>query len=239
MRDVILLLAGLMLSANALSEPKTIAVKGSGQLEIKPDYILVEFDVINTKSVSVKEANSTVDYTTRSILAALEEVGVGEDAITTRGFQLEQEPEYEEECKVSYIPAIGCNFSLKLKEIDNYDKVIKALVESGASNIQRPVGGLLDQVKHERAALKLAIENARPEAEFLADTLGVKFGPVFSIGERSERSNSDVEEVVVLGIRSSIGKYEHLYFNPQPIKVEAKIHLEFEIEEIQGSTDGS
>ena len=230
MRKAILLVVGMLISVSALSESKVIAVKGKGHLEIKPDFILIDFDVINTKAMSVKEANSIVDDATRNVLTALEELGIAKDAVTTYGFQLEQEPEYEEDCKASYIPAIGRNFSLKLREIDKYDKVIKALVESGASNIERPVGGLVDEEAHERAALNQAIENAKSEAKFLADSLGVKLGGISSIGERIVQSNSDVEEVIVTGLRSSIGKYEHLYFNPQPVDIEARIHIEFKID---------
>lgn len=220
----------LLLSASALAEMRTIAVTGKGYYEVKPDVIQIGFDVINTEARSLEEAKLTVDEATKKVIAALIKMGIEKDSITTNGFQLEQEPDYEEDCKISYIPAIGRSFEFKLKNIEKYNDVITALVNYGATNIDRPMGELLDYEKHERQALKLAIDNAKQEAKYLVENLGGKIGKVHSIGQKKVHNKYYFEEVVVTGIRASAGKYEHLHFNPRPVEVNAEIYVEFEIE---------
>lgn len=220
----------LLLSIQLYAEPRIVSVTGQASIEVPADQVLIRFSVINYKIVDINKAKAHVDDIANKVIGELYNLGIKEADITTDGFQLEHDPDYEDDCKSETIPAVGRSFELTLRDLSKYNSVINALVDSGVTDIGSSTTDLSDPKALESKAMKLAIEDARTQATFLAENLGVKLGKPHTIGHRKTASSRYIEEVVVYGVRNSRAKNEYLNFKPAPIEISAQIYVEFELQ---------
>ena len=219
----------LIFPSIALAEKRLVSVTGSATIEVPADIVRIGFSVESRDIADPNEAKGRVDKTANGVLAAVYELGVAKEDITTDGFYLEQNTDYEDECDNSNMPLVGRAFELTLRDLTKYNSVINALVESGISEIDSSRIDVSNRSEIENRAMAQAIRDAKSQAAFLAESLDAKLGAVHKIGHRRTNSSTYLEEVMVSGLRRSSSKYEHLNFSPAPIEVNAGIYVEFEI----------
>lgn len=213
----------------ALAEMRLVSVTGSATIEVPADIVRIGFSVENRDIADTNKAKDRIDELSNRVLGTVYKLGIKEEDITTDGFYLEQDPEYEEECIKSYIPMVGRTFELTLRDLTKYNSIINALVESGISEIDSSRVDVSNRSEIENKAMAQAIKDAKSQAAFLAESLDAKLGAVHKIGHRRTNSSTYLEEVMVASLRSTSNKYEHLNFSPAPIEVNASIYVEFEI----------
>lgn len=219
----------LFLPYIALAEKRLVSITGKAVIEVPADIVRIGFSVESRDIADTKKSKSRVDQVSNGVLAAMYDLGLGEEDITTDGFYLEHSSDYEEECDSSRNPLVGRSFELTLRDLTKYNLVINALVKSGISEINSSTIEVSNRAEIENKAMAKAIENAKSQAALLVEKLDAQLGPVHKIGHRRTNSSPYLEEVIVSGLRRSSNKYEHINFSPAPIKVNASIYIEFEI----------
>lgn len=231
MKQIILFLFLAATSAFAYSDPRVIAIEGSGSFEYPAEMIRIDFSVYNQSDRDIKEAKSKVERASSEIVRSLIDIGINEKDIFSPSFTVDLDDQYDsEDCPKGYVPVVGRDMEVLLRDIKLYRKVIDTLVENGATSIGRVQSEVEDLKKYERSAMLAAIEDAKKQAAFLVENLGGKLGKVHSIREKRVRNRSDIEAIVVTGMRASPRDEIPYSFQPEPVEVSASIYVEFEIE---------
>ncbi len=167
------------------SGPVTISVTGEGEATAIPDIATFNFTV-QAKEADAASAQKKVTETMQKIKDFLKEKGVEDKDINTENLDLS--PWYEEQ---EYVPCTpwGCppyrepkvagyqvnqTVSVKVRKIDDAGAIVGGIGELGAQNISSLSFTIDDETKLVREARDKAIEDAKAEAQKLADKLGVR-----------------------------------------------------------------
>ncbi len=169
-----------------LDQPRSIRVSGEETLHEVPDEAEIVFSVV-TQGEDYGEATNRNSQQMSEVRDYLKENGLGDEDMKTLNFSVS--PRYRETTEnrdrereiIGY--EVENNLKIKFKNLDEIDSLIAGAIDAGANK----VAGLSFSVSNEEElkidARKKAIENAREEAELIADSLGVSVGRVLDYSE--------------------------------------------------------
>jgi uncharacterized protein YggE len=169
----------------------TIAVSGTGILEVEPDKATVSLGV-ETQSDNVAEALAQNSVKMDAVIAALERRGVPKDSIETSYFSIYPVKDYERpgEGIVGY--RVTNAITVELSDLDTVGNVIDTAITAGANRVTNVEFGLTDAKDQElrQEALGEACGDARLKADAIASGLGLKIIGVATAREGSVYTNS-------------------------------------------------
>ena len=231
--QLLLFSAVLTLSTFVFADARIVAIEGKGKFHVDADQIDISISVSNTSISEINLAKQDVERRSSSIVKALLKLGIDEDDVVSPQFRINAQPPFNRGVESErWVPQVSRVIDFEIKNIESYNAVLNALVQHGVTTINSVQPRLVDPKPHERKALELAIENAKKQADFLAESFGSKIKRVHSIGNREYRSDLRMQETLVRGIAAanatdSVDAHE---FKPGPVVVEAVIRVEFELE---------
>jgi uncharacterized protein YggE len=170
----------------------TISVSGKGELFIVPDVATVSFSVVEQKN-TVAEAQQAATAKIDATLAAVRALGVEDKDIKTLDYNAYPRYEYTQSiCTQFSCPPskqiltgyeVRQSILVKVRKIDDAGKVLAAVGTAGASDISGINFIVDDEDAKVREARKLAIDDAKAQAQVLANDLGVELGDIVSFSE--------------------------------------------------------
>lgn len=166
-----------------------LSVTGEGKVDIVPNTATVDVGVRVNKAATVDAAQSQINETNNAIIAAMQTLGIEKQNIKTSNYSIY--PSYDYSSGQDQLVGYDGNvtLSIKSKNADLVSQVIAAATEAGANEIQNTRFEVEDPASYRAEARKKAIENAREEAQKLADDLGIKLGKVVNIVEHTSSGN--------------------------------------------------
>lgn len=175
-------------SAQDETTPALLTVNGDATVEVEPDQAVVRMGVEN-QAPSAREAQSETNRVGEAILAAIEALGVGAEAIQTS--QLQLQPVYEtapsnrgtQQPRVVAYRATN-TVSVSLVDLTRIGPVVDAGIAAGANRIDGIELGLQDDREARRQALVAAVGDARAKAKAIAAALEVDLGRVHEVVEQ-------------------------------------------------------
>lgn len=186
---------------------RTITVKGTGNVSVRPDYIILSMN-IEAKSKTYDLAMSEAAERIEKMQGAAVRVGYRKEDLKTTRFNVQTRYENVKDRQGNYkreFAGYACSYRLKLSfDFDSKQlaKVISAIAECGA----QPEISIAFTVKNpERVSEELLIsatENAKTKAEILCKASGNTLGQLLNIdynwGELNvfSRTRYDVEDCV-------------------------------------------
>lgn len=196
---VILALASLIILNLARAEqadmPAMITVEGTGEVVAVPDVATFSF-AVEAEAETADAAQGQSAEAMNAILSYLSENAIAEEDIETTSYNLY--PRYtfaERVCPMgSFCPpgdrvqdgfTVSQRVTVKVRETEQAGTLIAGVGERGATNISSLRFTVDDTDALEAEARAKAIENARAEAEVLADNLGVRIVKLSSFYENT------------------------------------------------------
>lgn len=181
---LLLLPAGLAAQAGQPAEsPRTIVVSGVGSVEREPDQGVIVVAVESEAPAARAAAEANAARMTQ-LVAALRRANVAERNIRTISYELR--PDYardetgREPARIVGYRAINM-VQVTVDEVARLGGVIDAAIAAGANRVQSIQFQLRDRHAAHLAALAVALQNARREAEALAAAAGERLGPPITI----------------------------------------------------------
>lgn len=195
-----LALVGVLLSpAAATAQERTIAVSGSATLEVPNDAAHVGLSV-SMKRRSRQAALRVVAIRLRRVIATVQTIpGVGAGDIETGAISVRKVNRGDE--PPLYRASEG--ISVILHQPDRAGELISAAIAAGATGTRGPTFFASDPEAAYRSALATAFDQARARAAALAARAGATLGPVISISEGTEISESPMAPVAKPGPRGA------------------------------------
>lgn len=185
----VLLISTLLLSAcgavtlktEPAAQPHTISVTGSSQVVLTPDVAYISIGV-HTEAKDAKEAVASNSSQAQAVTSALTAAGVEAKDIRTTNFSIYPQQKYGpngEDLGITF--AVDNTVYVTIRDLTKIGDLLDAAVAAGANNVY----GISFDVQNKDAALaegrQKAMEDARTQAEQIAQAAGVTLGAVSSI----------------------------------------------------------
>jgi len=160
---------------------RQISASGSGRVYLTPDVAYVNISV-NTKSEKVADALKDNNTLAQAVASALKEMGVEEKDIQTTAFNVYPQQEFGPNGEVTRnLYMVDNTVYVTVRDLTKLGQLLDAAVRAGANNINGIQFDVLDKEKAMAEARRMAVENARKQAEELAAVAGVQLGALQSL----------------------------------------------------------
>lgn len=223
------------------SETPTIIVTGEGSSEANPDLFVVDAGVHGQGPSQTAALRQLAEAQARLLHEWPRLDGLMEARVTTGNITIE--PRRDPDCENNARNDEGCpvlgymaysGVILTGAPAERAGDAVSLASDLGATTARLDEYVLSDRGALRERANRAAFEDARRQAELLADASGRRLGRIVRIQDPSAaRYNaadeaSQIEEVVVVGSRARPAV--SIEAAPEPVRVEARITVVFEIE---------
>ena len=164
---------------------RTITVKGTGSVSIKPDYVVLSM-ALETRSDNYEKAMREASIKIDELKSVIEGMGFEKDCLKTTDFNVSAEYE-NKKCDGTYQRIFSgwvvrhhlrLSFDLDTKALSRALVTVAACIADPELSVSFTVKNPADV---NEALLKSAAENARKKAEILCKASGVTLGSLISI----------------------------------------------------------
>jgi uncharacterized protein YggE len=167
--------------ANNIVPSRTVNVTGNGKVYLAPDVAYV-FIGVHSQAENVGEALSQNNSKALAIANTIKELGVEDKDIQTSSFNIFPQQQYTPEGQLSgTIYMVDNTVNVTVRDLTILGNLLDAVVRAGANSINGINFDVLDKTAAITEARKLAIEDARSQAQELAAAAGVELGNLTSI----------------------------------------------------------
>jgi len=190
----VLLISGVLLVAAAIAgvaqpgkggaantSTTTITVTGNGTANATPDKASFNFGV-QVNGLTAAEALNKDSQQAQSIVDALKNAGIPASDIQTTSVSLWPQTSNDGQTITGYQASNSVSVTTK---IDKAGSLVDAAVGAGANNVDGPSLSVGDQSTFYAKALKLAVEDAKTQAQAIAAASGLTLGGVVHISNES------------------------------------------------------
>jgi len=181
------LLAGLLAGATlpvatALADepfPRTVSVSGQGEVSAEPDLAHVTLGV-QARRPTMAEARKEVATTVDRVLALCKDLKVDPKYVNATRVQVQPDYSWDERNRkqvlLGYI--VSRQVQVELRDLEQLGPLIERAVSAGVNQVSDPALDSTQRKQLERQAMTLAVQDARLNAETLAQAAGVGLGAV-------------------------------------------------------------
>lgn len=165
-----------------IAASQSITVVGRGSVSLAPDVAVLNVGLevrSATPGAALSEVSSRVDV----VLRALRDHGIEDEDLQTRGLSLHPEWDKQSSRVIGYTASY--DLVLRVREIESASRIVDAVSEAAGDAFR--LGGIDFAISSTDAARKdaaaMAVEDAKSQANVLAEAAGVRVGRVLSISE--------------------------------------------------------
>lgn len=160
---------------------RSLSVNGIGQAYLTPDIAYIYIGV-HTESDAASDAVSANSEKTAAVKNALLKAGVDEKDVSTTNFSIYPSQQYSPEGQVSgTIYMVDNTVYVTVRDLKNLGKLLDDVVAAGANSINSIQFDVADKTEAVKEARAKAVEDAKKQAQELADAAGVKLGEIQTI----------------------------------------------------------
>jgi len=172
---------------DSLKTRDTFQVSGSSEGYYAPDMAQVTFSVIS-EAETVSEVTNSNSTKMNQVITAMKEIGVSEDDLQTREFNLRPRYEYHDDNdNGSRRVLVGYQLTQSLvARLHDLDKVGTALsrgTTAGANDVTNLAFSIEEDEKIRKELREKAITDAKEKAAVLEDQVGFKLGKIINFNE--------------------------------------------------------
>jgi uncharacterized protein YggE len=180
-----LLLASAQASEGHDKKDRTLTVQGQGKAFAVPDIAILSVEV-SQDGVELDPVLTLVRKEMAKIQDVVKNQGIADKDVQTQFFQVR--PKYEQDRRnnprrVGYV--VSNRISVKVRDLKKVGKVLTAVLNAGATNVDGPNFELDNRQSAEREALAAATKDAKGKAEAVAEAAGVGLGEILSINPQN------------------------------------------------------
>lgn len=182
---ILLALSSLVLSGAGYADdepPREVNVTGVASLTATPDQAVVTMG-IQARNPSLAAARERVGKVAGAFLDLTRKLGIDKKHVQTTGLTMRPEYRWNRDGQKQEFTGyfVQRSLTVQLKDLDLLGKLIEGAVDAGVNEVSPPQLDSSRRRELHRETLAKAAEDARANAEVLAQTLGAKLGPVRSI----------------------------------------------------------
>ncbi len=205
---------------------RTVEVCGIGEVQVKNDIVSIELSVI-TRNSDITRASSENAQKMTSVQNALGENGISKNNISTSGYSVYQEKNYQNGRTILGLYNVTNKIKVVLNDVSKVGEIIDIAIKSGANELD----SVSYSVSNTNAALKqariLAVKQAEEKANTIATSSGNTLGQVLKISESTE--NYSYYENSKLGAMNSYSDSATTPISSGKSTIQVKINATYEL----------
>ncbi|MBS7541778.1 SIMPL domain-containing protein [Ancylobacter oerskovii] len=219
------------LAAQDMSNPSrrpTLTITGEGRATAVPDMARFSTGVVS-EGKTAREALDANSKAVAEMIAALKEAGLEPRDIATSGFSVQ--PQYAPPKKDSTEPPrvtgyqVQNTVSVRLRDLARLGDLLDKMVTSGANQIGGIAFEIADPSKLEDKARVAAVEDARHQAELIAQASGVRLVRVLTV-----TGNGGVRPMARAMAAPMMMKADSVPVEAGEAEIQASVTVSYEIE---------
>ena len=161
--------------------PRTINVNGTGKVYVTPDMAYVYVGV-HTQADDVVKALQSNNTQSNKVISALKTLGIADKDIQTSSLNINPQQQYGPNGEITgTIYMVDNMVYITVRDLKKLNDVLGKVVAAGANSISGISFDVSDKEKATTEARKLAVEDARKQAEDLAKLAGVELGNIINL----------------------------------------------------------
>lgn len=172
--------------ASAQSEPRTISVSGQGEIQAEPDRASLTLGV-EARKPKLEEARADVTKAVDAVLKLTRDLKI--DSKHVRTTRINVQPEYNWDNNARERQLLGYYVSrqveVDLRDLEKLGQLLERAVDLGINQIGDPQLDSSKRRELERKALAEAVQDAKLNAEAVAQAAGARLGPPRTISASS------------------------------------------------------
>jgi len=220
---VLALIATTSIFAQENQDRGQVSVTGEGIVKVEPDEVLIKSRIEHegSSAVEVKKQN---DEVVNKIIKYLKSQNIEEKDIQTEYMNLNKRYDHNDK---TYSYVANQAISIKLRDLKDYEKIMKGLLENGLNRIDGIQFKSSEMGKFEKEARKLAVLDAQNRARELAQPLGQSIGKAVSISEMDYNSFQPMYRMDAAVEMSAKGSQQTIA--PGELEIKIKVNVGFEL----------
>jgi hypothetical protein len=162
-------------------QPRMISVNGTGKIYLTPDVAYI-FIGVQSQDENVGAALSKNNEKAQAIATKLQELGVEAKDIQTSSFNIYPSQQYSPEGQPTVMLYTVDNMvNVTVRDLAGLGKILDEVVRVGANSINGINFDVIDRTKAVSDARKLAISDARSQADEIAQAAGVQIDQLYNM----------------------------------------------------------
>jgi uncharacterized protein YggE len=224
------LLAAAAVQADPAPDRRAVTVSGQGEVSAAPDRARLGMAVEQTDP-DLKAAQAKVNGIVRNYLAQARALGAKDEDISTASLSINAEYDYSGGKGRKFLGYhVTRGITVVVRDLDRIGDYLQRATDAGINNVSNPQLESSRADELQRQALAKAALDAQAKAKLLADTLGVKLGPVHTISASAEVSRPPVPQVRMMAMAAAApGGNEDMGFAAGEVKYTGSLTAEFDL----------
>lgn len=162
--------------------PRTVSVSGQGEVSAEPDLAYVSLGV-EARRPTLAEARTQVAATVDRVLALCKDLKIDPKLVNATRVQVQPEYSWNEKDRkrvlLGYL--VSRQVEVELRDLEQLGPLLERAVSAGVNQVGDPTLDSTRRKQLERQAMTLAVQDARLNADTLAQAAGVRLGAVRSL----------------------------------------------------------
>ncbi len=210
--------------------PATLAVTGTGEAQLKPDFARIVVAVGTQADTDVQAVDANRAATER-VLARIQALGVKREDVQTANFQVFQTPRHGPDGREQRVPRFTARHQLRIvsREVEGVGRLAGEILASGDMVFQSVTWGLDRQQQGEDEARRAAVGDARRQAEVYAAAAGVRLGRLLEIREGAVHSPGMQEADMPMRMSAAAAAPEVPIVPPATVRHDATVQMVWEL----------
>lgn len=181
---VLLALLWLPLSSHAEPEQASINVSGFGEVSAAPNKAMISVS-IEARRKRIQDARDEVSAVIGRTLAVTDSLNIERKYVNTSASTIRPEYRYNNGKRSFEGYYVSRRVLIDLRDLENIGPLTEKLLDAGINNVSPPSLGSTKAAELKREALKRASQDAKRNAQTIADALEVKLGKPISVNANS------------------------------------------------------
>lgn len=163
------------------SDERTIAVNGRGSIYAEPDVAYLYIGV-HTENEDPKAALTANNTQAQEVVAAIKQIGIVDNDIQTSNFNVWPSTQYGPMGEtLGTVYMVDNTVNVTVRDLTTLGDLLETVVSSGANSINGITFDILDKETLASEARAKAVENAKQQAEDIAEAAGVHLGDLMYV----------------------------------------------------------
>lgn len=227
------LLALCLLCGAVQADPpdrRAVTVSGEGEVSVAPDRARLSLAVEQTDP-DLKAAQAKVNGIVRNYLAQARALGARDEDLSTASLSINAEYDYSSGKGRKFLGYhVNRGITVVVRDLDRIGDYLQRATDAGINNVANPQLESSKADELQRQALAKAALDAQAKARILADTLGVKLGPIHTLNASSEVIRPPVPQMRAMAVAAAApGGNEEMGFAAGEVKYSGRLTAEFDL----------
>ncbi len=206
-------------SSGASAPSRTVTASGTGVTAAAPDVAEMYLGVTILEK-DAKTALDTASKTATAITTAVKDVGVAAEDVQTANISIY--PQYSNSTSEITGYSASIQVRVKVRDLAKIGDVITGANDAGANQVSGPTFTLSDDSEARAKSIKLAVDDARKQAQVMAEAAGKSVGEVVSISETGV-------QIPVIAFEAASARDSSVPVEPGQLDVTANVTVVFSL----------